>query len=159
MDGVKGRTMSTQSNGSAWPWAGTDPAAWIPDWWARFWSVPQRLTQPILPGWTVAPVVTINGVNSSAPQTEVEVVQKHSYGRQLGRMADAVQALIEDRDEPLTDPRVTGFTAMKREIDDIKLDAATARVDQLHADLAALKTARPAEYSRLRDALRAALED
>ena len=48
---------------------------------------------------------------------------------------------------------------MKREIDDIRLDAAAARVDQLHADLAALKTARPAEYGRLRAALRAALED
>jgi hypothetical protein len=151
--------MSTQSTGGAWPWAGTDLTGWIPDLWARFWPVPQRLTQPILPGWTVAPVLTINGVNSSAPQTEVEVVQKHSYGRQLGRMADAVQALIEDRDETLADDRITAFTAMKQEIDDIKLDAATARVDQLHADLAALKTARPADYSRLRDALRAALED
>jgi hypothetical protein len=140
--------MSTQSAGDA---------AW--DWWARMWPAPQRLTQPILPGWTVAPVVTINGVNSSAPQTEVDVVQKHSYGRQLGRLADAVQALIEDRDEPLTDARITAFTAMKHEIDDIKLDAATVRVEQLRADLATLRTARPDDYRRLREALRAALAD
>ena len=56
---------------------------------------PQSLTQPILPGWPI----TINGINSSAPQTEVEVVQHHSYGRQLGRVADALEALIEERGE------------------------------------------------------------
>jgi hypothetical protein len=122
--------------------------------------VPQHLTQPILPGWTVAPVVTINGVNSSAPQTEVEVVQRHSYGRQLGRMADALQALIEERDQAAPgDERFTVFADMKNEIDDVKLDAAAARVDQLRADLATLKGARPAEYRRLRDALGTVLDD
>src|SRR4029453_17975763 len=120
--------MGTESTSRGWPWAGIDPAAWMRNWWTTLGLAPQTLTQPILPGWAI----TINGVNSSAPQTEVEVVQKHSYGRQLGRMADAVQALIEDRDETLADDRITAFTAMKQEIDDIKLDAATPRAHQLH---------------------------
>ena len=47
---------------------------------------------------------------------------------------------------------------MKREIDDIKLDAAATRIDRVRADLAALKAARPAEYRRLRDALQRALD-
>lgn len=77
-------------------------------------------------------------INSSAPQTEVEVVQRHSYGRQLGRMADALEALIEERGEGASsDERFTEFTTMKQEIDEIKLDAAATRIDQLHADLAA----------------------
>jgi hypothetical protein len=40
----------------------------------------------------------------------------------------------------------------------IKLDAAATRIDRLRADLAALKAARPAEYRRLRDALRRVLD-
>ena len=124
-------------------------------WWRGLGLAPQNLTQPILPGWAI----TINGINSSAPQTEVEVLQHHSYGRQLGRMADAVQALIEERGEDAsTDQRFEEFIKMKREIDDIKLGAAAARLDQVRADLAALKAARPAEYRRLRDALRGVLD-
>jgi hypothetical protein len=140
--------MSTETSGF-WPW----------NWWSGLTAAPQRLTQPILPGWTVAPVVTITGVNSSAPQTEAEVVQRHSYGRQLGRIADALQALIDERDQPAPDDRrLTAFTEMKKEIDDIKLEAAATRVDRLRADLADLKAERPAEYRRLRDALREILD-
>jgi hypothetical protein len=125
------------------------------DWWTTFGLVPQSLTQPILPGW----MITINGINSSAPQTEVEVVQRHSYGRQLGRMADALEALIEERGEGASsDERFTEFIMMKQEIDEIKLDGAATRIDQLLADLAALKAARPTEYRRLRDALRRTLD-
>jgi hypothetical protein len=125
------------------------------NWWTTFGLAPQSLTQPILPGWTI----TINGINSSAPQTEVEVVQRHSYGRQLGRMADALEALIEEHGERASsDQRFTEFIMMKQEIDEIKLDAAATRIDQLLADLAALKAARPTEYRRLHDALRRTLD-
>lgn len=147
--------MSTESTSRGWPWAGIDPAAWIRNWWTTVGLAPQSLTQPILPGWTI----TINGINSSAPQTEVEVVQRHSYGRQLGRMADALEALIEERgDGASSDERFTEFTTMKQEIDEIKLDSAATRIDQLRADLAALKAARPTEYRRLSDALRHVLD-
>jgi hypothetical protein len=147
--------MGTESTSRGWSWAGIDPAAWMRSWWTTFGLAPQSLTQPILPGWTI----TINGINSSAPQTEVEVVQRHSYGRQLGRMADALEALIEERgEEASSDQRFTEFIMMKQEIDEIKLDAAATRIDQLLADLAALKTARPTEYRRLHDALRRTLD-
>jgi hypothetical protein len=147
--------MSSESTSRGWPWSGIDPAAWMRNWWAAFGLAPQNLTQPILPGWTI----TINGINSSAPQTEVEVVQRHSYGRQLGRMADALQALLEERGEDASDDdRFREFMEMKREIDEIKLDATAMRIDRLRADLAALKAARPSEYRRLRDALRGVLD-
>jgi hypothetical protein len=147
--------MSSESTSPGWPWAGIDPAAWMRNWWTAFGLAPQNLTQPILPGWTI----TINGINSSAPQTEVEVVQRHSYGRQLGRMADALQALLEERGEDaLDDDRFREFMEMKREIDEIKLDAAATRINRLEADLVALKAARPGEYRRLRDALRRMLD-
>jgi hypothetical protein len=125
------------------------------NWWTTLGLAPQSLTQPILPGWTI----NISGINSSAPQTEVEVVQRHSYGRQLGRMADALEALIEERGEGASsDERFREFTTMKQEIDEIKLDAAATRIDRLQADLAALKVARPTEYRQLRDALRRVLD-
>jgi hypothetical protein len=147
--------MSTESTSRMWPWGGLDPAAWMRNWWTTLGLAPQSLTQPILRGWTI----TINGINSSAPQTEVEVVQRHSYGRQLGRMADALEALIDERgDGAPSDQRFTEFITMKQEIDEIKLDAAATRIDQLRADLAALKAARPTEYRRLRDALRRVLD-
>jgi hypothetical protein len=47
---------------------------------------------------------------------------------------------------------------MKQEIDEIKLDSAATRIDQLRADLAALKATRPTEYRRLSDALRHVLD-
>jgi hypothetical protein len=141
--------MSTDTSGF-WPW----------NWWSGLSAAPQRLTQPILPGWTVAPVVNITGVNSSAPQTEAEVVQRHSYGRQLGRISDALQALIGEREKTAPDDRrLTAFTEMKNEIDGIKLEAAAARVDRLRADLADLRSQRPDEYRRLRDALRDVLDE
>ena len=147
--------MSSEPMSRAWPWAGIDLATWMASWWRGLGLAPENLTQPILPGWAV----TINGINSSAPQTEVEVLQHHSYGRQLGRMADALQALIEERGEDASsDQRFKEFIEMKQEIDDIKLDAAAARIDRVRTDLAALKAARPAEYRRLRDALRRVLD-
>jgi hypothetical protein len=147
--------MSIQPAGWSLPWAGIDRSPWSPQWWTNLWLAPMKLTQPILVGWTVT-----NNNNSSAPETEGEVVQRHSYGRQLGRMADALEALIQERDEGAwSDERYAEFLGMKQEIDAIKLDASATRVERLQADLAALRAARPAEYGRLREALLRELND
>jgi hypothetical protein len=69
--------MSIQPAGWSLPWAGIDRSPWSPQWWTNLWLAPMKLTQPILVGWTV----TNNNNNSSAPETEGEVVQRHSYGR------------------------------------------------------------------------------
>jgi hypothetical protein len=137
--------MSAESMAQVFPWS----------WWNPFLPAPQNLTQPILPGWTIGPVVTINNDNSSGPQTEVEIVQRHSYGRQLGRITDALEVLIRERGrDAADDPRFKDFLATKKEIDTIKLDTAVSRVEQLRRDLAALRTTRSAEYERLREAVR-----
>ena len=63
--------------------------------WSTFLRLaPQVLTQPILPGWTVGNVYNVTENNSTAPQTEQEIVSRHSYGRQLGRMSDALSVLV-----------------------------------------------------------------
>ena len=136
-------------------WPGVDPAEWVRTWQAAWRGAPDYLVQPILPGWTF----NINSTNSTSPQTEADVVSKHSYGRQLGRISDALALLIEEshgkapKDEQLSD-----FLGMKREIDDVKRETAIARIEDLVKALALIETEDRKAYERLRDALLAALK-
>jgi hypothetical protein len=127
------------------------------DFW-RLWlpTSPGTLVQPILPGWTL----NLNSNNSSAPQTEVNVVAKHSYGRQIGRISDALRALLleQHRSLPKTGP-IAEFVSMWEEIEQVKAESASARLQQIGSDLALLKNKNRGEYLRLRDALREALEE
>jgi hypothetical protein len=147
----------TQSPTGPAGWPAADLTALLAEWWKPFLAAPQQLSQPILPGWTVGPSLTIN--NSTSPQTEVDVVQRHSYGRQLGRIIDVLQVLLGEGGDDAEDPRVTDFRTMVTEIDEVKLDSAARRVARLSDDLRALRDGgREAEYQRLRAALRAALD-
>ena len=135
-------------------WSGIDPAEWLRTWQTVWRGAPDNLVQPILPGWTF----NINSANSTSPQTEAEVVARHSYGRQIGRMADALELLLVERyGKASEDKQVADFLNMKREIDQVKQHAAAARIEQITKDLAFLKTRDEGQYARLRDALREAL--
>lgn len=139
----------------AFTWVGIDPAEWLRSWQSAWRLAPENLTQPILPGWTF----NINSNNSSSPQTEVDVVAKHSYGRQLGRIADALALLIvEQHGETPADARYAEFLQMKREIDQVKEAGAAARIERFKKDLELLKTNSTPEYERLRDELRRVLK-
>lgn len=139
---------------SGFPFSLIDPAVWLRSWATLLQVAPGYFDQPILPGWTF----NINSNNSSSPQTEADVVAKHSYGRQLGRMADALELLVVARyGKAPKDKRLTDFLKMKHEIDDVKRDAAAARLEQIPKDLALLKSQDKARYARLRDALLQAL--
>ena len=131
------------------------PAEWMRTWQAMWRAGAASFIQPILPGWTF----NINSGNSTEPRTELEVVARHSYGRQLGRVSDALELLIKERDgKAPEDKRFSAFLAMKREIDDVKRAAAATRIDGIIKDLALLKAQDEKEYMRLRDALREALK-
>ena len=153
--------MTQEPTGPA-GWPGADLAALLSEWWRPFMSGPRTSvfgSQPILPGWTFGNL-TINNDNSTAPQTEVEVLRRHSYGRQLGRINEVLEVLIGNLGEGArADQRLTSFREMTEEIKAVKLDAAKQRVEQLRSDLATLKSADPKQYRRLRDALRAALDE
>ncbi len=132
---------------------GIDPGEWMRSW-QSLWR-PDQLVQPILPGWTF----NVNSNNSTAPGTEADVVARHSYGRQLGRISDALELLVKERPARMPkDKRIDDFLTMKHEIDAIKRDAAAARIEQMSSDLALLKAQDDKRYERLRDGLRAALE-
>jgi hypothetical protein len=128
----------------------------VMDFW-RPWlpTSPSTLVQPILPGWTL----NLNSNNSSAPQTEVNVVAKHSYGRQIGRISDALRVLLLEQHPslPKTGP-LAEFMSMWEEVEKVKAESATARLEQIGSDFALLKVKNPAEYRRVRDGLREALE-
>jgi hypothetical protein len=111
--------------------------------------------QPILPGWTF----NINSHNSSAPQTEANVLARHSYGRQIGRLSDAVRTLIvEAFGEAPAQPAFADFLRMVDEIDEVKQETAKDRLEQIAADVALLQATRPDEYAALRRQLLAALD-
>jgi hypothetical protein len=74
------------------PWTGIAPAERMRTWQAMWRGAPHHLAQPILPSWTF----NIYSSSSTAPQTEVDLVAKHSYGRQIGRMSDVLELLIEE---------------------------------------------------------------
>src|SRR4030095_847812 len=100
----------------------------------------------------------VNSNNSTAPQTEADVVARHRYGRQLGRLSDAVEKLVVDAHGPNPQqPAFAEFLRMKREIDEVKEKAAARRVAQFVKDLRVLKEADAEEFERTRAALKAAL--
>src|SRR5688572_24949554 len=98
-----------------WPWRMAAAAA------------PQTLTQPINPGWSFGNV-TITSSNSSSPDTEREIVSRHSYGRQIGRMMDAIELLLDERGtKAVADPRADEFRELRKQVEAIKLAAARRR--------------------------------
>lgn len=138
--------MSTNSNSN---WSAFDL-------WRQWLQLPPgAFVQPILPGWSL----NINSNNSTAPETEVDIVAKHSYGRQIGRISDALRVLILDAhpEPPETGP-LGEFMTMWDEIEKVKLDGAAARLERIASDLELLKDKDHAEYLHLRDALRRALK-
>lgn len=148
-------TLSQPSKLPTWPWQW--PIDKIPNPFAVF--APQTLDQPINPGWTFGNVISVTEQNSTAPDTERDVVAADSYGRQLGRVIDALAVLIAER--PKKSPDVKALDALMQlrdKIDGIKSRAAGRRLERIGADLAALKRTDSGEYRRVVAALRNALE-
>jgi hypothetical protein len=122
-------------------------------------AAPQNLAQSILPGWVFGGVVNVTEQNSSAPDTEREIVAKQSYGRQLGRIMDALVVLIaEQQKEGRKAKAFDTLTELDREINAVKTQAAASRLDRVIADLATLKEKERKEYDRVAAILRDVLK-
>jgi hypothetical protein len=127
--------------------------AWFP--WASGLA-PSDLTQPINPGWTFGNVV-VNEHNSTAPQTEQAIVAEVSYGRQIGKLLDAVYALSKAQPDAKTNPAFKDIAALHAKVERIKVEAAKRRIDQFRRDLELLKTTDKTAYDEAVAALRADL--
>jgi hypothetical protein len=119
-----------------WPWP-----------WSAF--APQQLSQPINTGWTFGNLVQVTNANSSAPDVERDVVSHHSYGRQIGRLMDAVVALSEDVPGASKDPRVKALREIATKVEKIKREAEKNRANELLSELRALKHADPKGWQAL----------
>ena len=136
--------------------ATTNPAAappWPAPWWPRgaAWPsfAPQQLQQPINPGWSFGNLVSVTTLNSSAPDVERAVVSEHSYGRQIGRIGDALCAVLEALPTLRDDERVRGFVALAAQVEAIKRAASRSRVERLREDLEALQREDPQAFAAL----------
>ena len=140
----------TQSNAYLQMLSLFDPRNWA----ALAPLAPPSVSQPILPGWTFGNVITVTENNSRSPQTEQAIVAEHSYGRQLGRVTEALAALIEERPQGLPGKKsFDELLELRDSIDSIKLRAAQSRLERLESDLARLKAESPQDYRRIVSAL------
>jgi hypothetical protein len=132
------------------------------DLWDSFWRpwmsaslAPQKLWQSINPGWSFG-TITINEQNSSAPQTEQAILAQESYGRQIGKLLDAVSALVEAQPDARTNKAYADILALRGKVDRIKHDAAANRIDQLRRDLELLRRSdQPADREAYRQSIEA----
>ena len=112
-------------------------------------AAPQNLNQPILP-WVFANSISVNDANSSCPALEMEIVARQSYGRQLGRVMQALQALIQERPEGAPpNPAFAEFLALSQEIQSIKDQSLASRVSRLESDLAWVREHDADAYQRI----------
>jgi len=113
---------------------------------------PQRLWQSILPGWIFAHHVTVNAQNSSYPEAEQAILAKESYGRQLGKVMDALEVLIRERNnnfKPTDDRKLQELCDLHKRVTDIKTLVVNPQLAKIVRDLDALRTTQPDTYATL----------
>ncbi|WP_141020084.1 hypothetical protein [Azoarcus sp. DD4] len=133
-------------------------AAWparMSDTVSRYVSLfaPNALSQPILPGWSFGNTYIVSEFNSKAPDTERRILAEHSYGRQIGRMMEALCVLVNERPDAKTHTALQNFTTLADEIRQIKERSVENRVARIEADLAVLRKEKPDDYEKLVKAL------
>lgn len=115
--------------------------------------------QPILPGWVFGNVYNVTTQNSSDPQAEADIVAVHGYGRQIGRIMDALELVITEllpQERHAADP-IKKFEELRRQVDHIKRGAVAKWSDNVASRLDDLKTSDPQEYARVAARLEKAL--
>lgn len=134
---------------------------------------PETLTQPINPGWVFGSV-NITNRNSGDPEVERRILEAVSYGRQLGRVMDAVAVLVARADpkgltseqkkmSPNQKEAFDDFWDIMVKIKDAKSEAASRWLSEQHVNelvvaLRTLKQNDPAKHERFVAILRSALE-
>ena len=116
-----------------------DPSTWPT-------LAPYYLSQDILRGWSF---LTINENNSSAPDTERRIIAQDSYGKQLGKVTDAVADLITQSGKET--PAFTELLDLRDRVEAAKTQAQADRLKRLADDLKALKAADPEAFKALVD--------
>ncbi|MDM0110783.1 hypothetical protein QTI66_01410 [Variovorax sp. J22R133] len=141
--------MATKGNGTVGDAASNGLWFW-PQGWSWPALAPRNLYQPISSDFSVGSLISVTNVNSSAPDIERDVLQQHSYGRQIGRLLDAVALLVERLPEKVKqDERVVALEQLVQDVEDIKDAARKPRLQRLEEQIDALKRDDPKAYETL----------
>ena len=119
--------------------ASFDPLSSFVHNWTAMALAPQKLWQSINSGWSFGNII-VNEQNSSAPQTEQAIVAQESYGRQIGKLLDAVDTLAQRQPDWTTTESLKKVVELKEKIDGVKLAMAVSRIEQLRSDLELMRT-------------------
>ena len=112
----------------------------------------------IIEGWPPVPhALILNEHNSSAPDTEHAILSEESYGRQIGKLLDAVHELIKDKPGSDSNVALRDITVLREKVERVKRNAAASRIDQLRRDLELLKASDKVEFQKRIEGLRALL--
>jgi hypothetical protein len=150
----------------------TDPAALWREWWRGWTTTAAPLSGNVTQSIDAAVLrtvgdqvgfININNGGAGDPDLERRIIeQAASYGRQLGRILDVLDVLL--RHVPLDSlpaddvKAVEQFTALRSDIEAIKRRAAADRIEELVAEVRALRADPEANREAL-DRVRAALTD
>jgi hypothetical protein len=120
------------------------PYAAFVEFWQKLLQ-PYWLTQPILPDWRFENI-TINEQNSGSPETEVEILGAVSYGREIGKLLDAVALLIKQTKGDSKCAEFKDVLDLQKKVALIKTNAVRRRVQRISTDLADLKANDPKAF-------------
>jgi hypothetical protein len=133
-----------------------------------FSLAPQKLAQVINPlywltsGTGQIGFINISGTASASPEAEAAIIEDvATYGRQLGRISDVLEAVLAqtDRDDwlPAQKEAVSQFREMTAQIAAVKaghMAPTSEHIDQLVAGINSLKDTNEGEYLRIKAELR-----
>jgi hypothetical protein len=129
----------------SWAWTLRWPPA--PDGrWMQL--APEQLRQSINPGWSFGNVI-VNHANSSAPEVEQAVLSRFSYGRQIGRLMDAMEAVVAALPQTHETQAVQDFRQLAREVCALKQESRAQRLQRLRAELRELRDSDPQAWKAL----------
>jgi hypothetical protein len=131
---------------------------WTRLWLPWTWVAPNQLSQPINPGWSFGNVI-VNERNSGAPSAEQAIVAEVSYGRQIGKLLDAVYELCRQRPDVATNTAFQDIAKLRDKVEQMKRDAAAEHVDQLRHDLELLKASGKRALEENAESLRSLLPE
>ena len=151
------RPSSNQGPDVSWPWTwplGGDVTQWIRTTWIKSLSDQTGF-------------ININNVRAGDPELERRIIEDvASYGRQLGRMMEALDVVIghlrlgESKDLTADERRaLQDFSDLVRQVQALKDDTrpprlTVAELDRMLDDLQALKRQDPPAYQRIAARLR-----
>jgi hypothetical protein len=118
---------------------------------------PEKLWQPINDGWTFGNII-VNEQNSPSPNVERAISQQVSYGRQIGRISEALMALIDaaptfmkpqDAEKFRASTPITDFVELSKLVQTTKSAAAKDELQQLLHSLESLKKQFPEAWKQV----------